>query len=156
MTQMRSRLSDVIAMVVLFLMATGAVMVFSAGANLGHELDLRRLYDFPGLRQIMFFPMAVTVLFAASLPSYRIWSLRSRWYACPTVWLLVVAIGLLVAVLVVGTVVNEARRWLRIPLGSITISFQPSEFAKWMMVFFLAAVGAAGIQWRSLRACIDR
>ena len=72
MSSVHSRLSNVIAMVILFLMATGAVMVFSAGANLGYEFDLRRFYDFPGLRQIMFFPIAVLVLFVASLPDYRI------------------------------------------------------------------------------------
>ena len=139
-----SRLADMIVMVILFLMATGAVMVFSAGANVGHEFDLRRFYDFPGLRQIMFFPIAVVVLFAASAPNYRIWSFRSRWYKCPTLWLLVLAIALLVAVLVpkLGTEINQARRWLRIPLGPVSISFQPSELAKWMMVFFLAAVCA--------------
>ena len=96
----------------------------------------------PGLRQIMFFPIAVVVLFVASVPDYRIWSLRSRWYKCPIVWLLVIAFGLLVAVLIAGTEINEARRWLRIPLGPVSISFQPSEFAKWTMIFFLAAVCA--------------
>lgn len=142
MSSVPSRLSNVIAMVILFLMATGAVMVFSAGANLGYEFDLRRFYDYPGLRQIMFFPIAVLVLFITSAPDYRTWSLRSRWYKCPIVWLLVIAFGLLIAVLIAGTEINEARRWLRIPLGPVSISFQPSEFAKWTMIFFLAAVCA--------------
>jgi len=140
MSSVRNRLSDVIAMVILFLMATGAVMVFSAGASLGYEFDLRRFYDFPALRQIMFFPIAVIALFAASTPDYRIWSIRSRWYKCPTVWLFVLAVGLLVAVLAVGKEMYGATRWLRIPLGPASISFQPSEFAKWIMLFFLAAV----------------
>jgi cell division protein FtsW len=140
----RSRLADVIAMVILFLMGTGAVMVFSAGANVGYEFDLRRFYDFPGLRQIMFFPIAVMVLFAASLPDYRFWGFPSRWYRCPTIWLLVLAMVLLGAVLVptLGTEINQARRWLRIPLGPVSMSFQPSELAKWTTVFFLAGVCA--------------
>ena len=144
MNEMRSRLADAIATVILFLMATGAVMVFSAGANLGHEFDLRRFYDFPGLRQIMFFPIAVVLLFAASTPDYRVWSFRSRWYKCPTVWLLILAVLLLIVVLVpsLGTEIHQARRWLRIPLGPVSISFQPSELAKWMMVFFLAGTCA--------------
>ena len=66
MSEGRSRLSDAIAIVILFLMATGAVMVFSAGANLGHEFDLRHFYDYPGLRQIMFFPMAVVTSIAVT------------------------------------------------------------------------------------------
>jgi cell division protein FtsW len=142
MSSVHNRLSNVIAMVILFLMATGAVMVFSAGASLGYEFDLRRFYDFPALRQIMFFPMAVVVLFAASLPDYRIWSLRSRWYMCPTIWLSVLALALLIAVLAVGKEMYGATRWLRIPLGPASVSFQPSEFAKWIMIFFLAAVCA--------------
>ncbi|MEN6427017.1 MAG: putative peptidoglycan glycosyltransferase FtsW [Phycisphaerales bacterium] len=142
MSSVRSRLSDVIAMVILFLMATGAVMVFSAGANLGYEFDLRRFYDFPGLRQIMFFPIAVVVLFVASLPDYRIWSLRSRWYKCPTVWFSVLALALLVAVFAIGTEMYGARRWLRIPLGPASVSFQPSEFAKWVVIFLLAGICA--------------
>lgn len=144
MNDAQRRLADAIAMVVLFLMATGAVMVFSAGASLGHEFDLRHFYDFPGLRQIMFFPVAVAVLFAASMPDYRFWRLRSHWYKCPTVWLLFLAIALVIAVLVpsLGTTVNQARRWLRIPLGPASISFQPSELAKWTMVFFMAGVCA--------------
>lgn len=143
MSSVRNRLSDVIAMVILFLMATGAVMVFSAGASLGYEFDLRRFYDFPALRQIMFFPIAVIVLFVASLPDYRIWSFRGRWYTCPTVWLLVLSFILLAAVFAVGTEMYGARRWLRIPLGPASVSFQPSEYAKWVMIFFLAAACSA-------------
>jgi cell division protein FtsW len=137
-SEARSRLADTIAMVTLFLMGAGAVMVFSAGANVGHEFDWRHLYDFPGLRQIIFFPIAVAILFAAATPDYRLWGFQSRWYKCPTVWLLALAIVLLVAVREVGPEVNEARRWLHIPLGPINVSFQPSELAKWMLLFFLA------------------
>jgi cell division protein FtsW len=41
-----------------------------------------------------------------------------------------------------GTQINQARRWLRIPLGPVSVSFQPSELAKWTMVFFLAGLCA--------------
>ena len=140
----RSRLADMIAIVVLFLMATGAVMVFSAGANLSYEFQWRRFYEYPGLRQIMFFPMAVVVLFTASVPDYRFWSYGSKWYKWPTLWLLVLALALLVLVLIpsVGAEINEARRWLHIPLGPVSVSFQPSELAKWTMVLFLAGACA--------------
>ncbi len=131
-----------IAMVVLFLMAAGAVMVFSAGANVGYEFDLRRFYEFPGLRQILFFPIAVLVLFLASAPSHQFWNLRDRWYKWPTVWLLFIACVLLVVAHVAGPEVNGARRWVRIPMGPASISFQPSELAKWMTIFFLAGMCA--------------
>ncbi len=144
MSEGRSRLADLIAMVILFLMAMGAVMVFSAGANLSYEFQWRRFYEYPGLRQIMFFPIAVVVLFVASLPKYAFWQYRDRWYKWPTFWLLGLAVVLLVLVLVpsIGTEINEARRWLRIPLGPISVSFQPSELAKWTMVGFMAGACA--------------
>lgn len=142
MSSVSSRLSNVIAMVVLFLMAAGAVMVFSAGANVGYEFDLRRFYEFPGLRQILFFPIAVLVLFLASAPSHQFWNLRARWYKWPTVWLLFIACVLLVVAHVAGPEVNGARRWVRIPMGPASISFQPSELAKWMTIFFLAGMCA--------------
>lgn len=144
MSEGRSRLADIIAVVILFLMAMGAVMVFSAGANLSYEFELRRFYEYPGLRQIMFFPIAVVALFAASLPNYVFWGYRERWYKWPALWLLVLAITLLVLVLIpsVGTEVNQARRWLRIPLGPASVSFQPSELAKWTMVCFMAGACA--------------
>ena len=144
MNDSRSRLADYIAVVIIFLMGVGAVMVFSAGANLSYELDLHRFYDFPGLRQIMFFPIAVVVLLSTSCVNYRWLRLRRPWWKSPVLWLLTVAVALLVLVLVpqFGTEVNEARRWLRISVGPASVSFQPSELAKWTMVFVLSALCA--------------
>lgn len=142
MSESRSRLADYIAVVIVFLMGVGAVMVFSAGANLSYELDLSRFYDFPGLRQIMFFPIAVVVLLVASCIDYRWFRIRQTWWKSPLTWLLLIAVALLGIVLVpqLGTEVNQARRWLRITIGPASVSFQPSELAKWTMVFVLAAV----------------
>ncbi len=150
-----SHLADYIAMVIIFLMGLGAVMVFSAGANLNYEFNLRRFYDFPGLRQIIFFPLAVVVLFLSSLVDYHWLQFRPKWWRSPVLWLLIVAIGLLAVVLVpqVGTTVNEARRWLRLRAGPVSISFQPSEFAKWTLIFFIAAActkfsSSMGLYWK--------
>lgn len=142
MNEQRSRLADYIAVVIVFLMGVGAVMVFSAGASLSYELDLSRFYDFPGLRQIMFFPIAVVVLLSASCIDYHWLRLRRAWWKSPVVWLLAIAVVLLALVLVpqLGTEVNQARRWLRISIGPASVSFQPSELAKWTMVFVLAAL----------------
>ncbi|MHC4792015.1 MAG: FtsW/RodA/SpoVE family cell cycle protein [Planctomycetota bacterium] len=130
-----------IAMVVILLMATGAVFVFSASANISQELNLQRFYDSPPLRQIIFFPLAVAVLYTLSRLNYRRFSLSSGWLKSPTSYLLILSIALLTIVLLpqFGTEINRARRWLRIPAGPISISFQPSELAKWSLIFFLAA-----------------
>ena len=130
-----------IEMVVLTLMAIGTVFVFSASANISQELDLQRFYDFPAMRQILFFPLACAILYAVSFFNYRRLSFAAGFFKSPLVYLLVISIALLILVLFpqFGTEINQARRWLRVPAGPIDISFQPSELAKWTIIFFLAA-----------------
>jgi len=122
-------------------MALGTVFVFSAGVNINQDIDLRRFYDFPALRQLLFFPLACVLLYAFSFFNYRSLTLTAGWFKSPLPYLLVISIALLILVLFpqFGTEINQARRWLRIPAGPITISFQPSELAKWVLIFFLAA-----------------
>jgi cell division protein FtsW len=130
-----------IAVVVMLLMAVGTVLVFSAGADINQEFTLERFYDFQPLRQILFFPLAVVVMYAASSVNYRRFGFEKGLLRSPTTYLLAVSVALLVLVLLprFGAEINQARRWLRIPAGPFTISFQPSELAKWAVVLFLAA-----------------
>jgi len=148
-TARNNQVSDSIAMVVVLLMAVGTVFVFSAGANISQEFDLERFYDYPGLRQILFFPLACLVMYAVSRCDYRRLSLANGWWRNPTSYLLVLSIVLLAIVLsqrlyptLPGLIpkVNQHYRWLRIPVGPIAVSFQPSELAKWAVIFYLAAV----------------
>ena len=133
-------LPNYIAMVSILLMAVGTVFVFSAGVNLSQDFDLQRFYDFPSLRQILFFPLAVLIMYTVSCFDYRRFSLKS-WFKSPTTYLLVLSLALLTLVLIpgIGIEKNYARRWLEIPAGQIRISFQPSELAKWSILIFLAA-----------------
>ena len=132
-------LADYIAMVAVLLMVIGTAFVFSAGANIGRDPDLRRFYEDTRLRQILFFLLACLVLYTVSHLNYRRFGLSNSWLKSPTSYLLVFSIALLILVLLpqFGTEINRARRWLRIPAGPVTISFQPSELAKWSLVFFL-------------------
>lgn len=141
--------ADCIAMVVVVLMAIGTVFVFSASASIGQEFDLQRFYDYPGLRQLLFFPLACLIMFTVSSINYRRFSLANGWFKSPTCYLLVLSIVLLIVVLSQKFFplfprfvpeINRHYRWLKIPLGSISMSFQPSELAKWAVVFFLAGV----------------
>lgn len=140
-----------IVIVVVCLMAIGTVFVFSASANISREIDLQKFYNYPSLRQIMFFPLACLIIFAVSYFDYRRFSfaavsIRDKkyggWLRSPTTYLLFLSIVLLILVLLpqFGMEINRARRWLRIPAGPVTISFQPSELAKWTIIFFLAGV----------------
>lgn len=137
-------------MIVVLLMAIGTVFVFSAGANIGLEIDLKRFYDYTSLRQIMFFPLACLVMYAASCFNYRRFSIDKGWLRNPLVYILGLSIILLIIVLAQRffsifppdgfvPLKNNHYRWIKIPLGPISISFQPSELAKWATVFFLAA-----------------
>ena len=128
-------------MVVILLMAIGTVFVFSAGSNISQKLDLQKFYDFTVLRQILFFPLACVVLYIVSFINYRRFALTTGWLKSPTTYLLLFSLTLLTIVLFpqFGTEINRARRWFRIPAGQIFISFQPSELAKWALIFFLAA-----------------
>jgi len=141
--------SDSIAMVVVLLMAVGTVFVFSASANIGQEVDLQRFYEYASLRQILFFPLACIVMYFFSCFNYRKLSLANGWRRNPTIYLLIISIVLLAIVLSQRIYpmlprlippINRHYRWLRIPMGPIAISFQPSELAKWAIVFFVAAV----------------
>ena len=127
-------------MVVVLLMALGTVFVFSAGVNISQEFNLQRFYDSPPLRQILFFPLACAVLYTVSFFNYRNLNLTDSLFKSPLSYLLVLSITLLILVLFprFGTEIHQARRWFRFGLGPATISFQPSELAKWSLVFFLA------------------
>jgi cell division protein FtsW len=140
-TTTNSSNADYIAIVIILLMAVGTVFVFSADVNISQEFDLLKFYDFPALRQIFFFPLAIVIMYTVSCINYRRFSLSSGWFKSPTAYLLVLSIALLILVLFprFGAEINYVRRWFKIPLGPVRISFQPSELAKWSLVFFLAA-----------------
>jgi cell division protein FtsW len=122
-------------------MAIGTVFVFSASANVNQKLNLYQFYNYHYLRRVIFFPLAVIIMYVFSYLDYRHLRLKADWFKSPVVYLLALSIVLLMLVLVphIGIEINRARRWLRIPLGPVSISFQPSELAKWLLFFFLAA-----------------
>ncbi|MHC4625452.1 MAG: FtsW/RodA/SpoVE family cell cycle protein [Planctomycetota bacterium] len=139
---------DCVAMVVILLMAIGAVFVFSASADVGQEFELRRFYQYTGLRQILFFPTACGVMYFFSCVDYHRLSLANGWWRNPTIYLLLLSIVLLAVVLLQRFypvfpqwfVPAKVRfRWINVPLGPISVSFQPSELAKWAVIFFVAA-----------------
>jgi len=132
-------LSYYIAVVVVILMAIGTVFVFSASANVGFDIELQHFYDLPSLRQIIFFPLAILIMFLFARLDYHKLQLGNDLKKSPAVWLLATSVVLLMLVLVpkFGTEINQARRWFHINLGFMKLSFQPSELAKWATLFFM-------------------
>jgi cell division protein FtsW len=126
--------------IVIVLMAIGTVFVYSAGATVTGGYDLSRFYDSTVLKQLVFFPLAVGVMYAVSRVPYQWYRLEpGRGGRSLTPYLLVVSLLLLAAVMIWGVERNFSRRWLDIAPGPTYVSFQPSELAKWVMIIFLAA-----------------
>ncbi|MHC4265184.1 MAG: FtsW/RodA/SpoVE family cell cycle protein [Planctomycetota bacterium] len=141
-------MSDPIAMVVIVLMGIGTVFVFSAAANLSQTIDLQKFYEDLRLRQIIFFPLAIILMFAFSMLKYQKLSFQKGLFKSPVLYLLVLTIAVVAIVSSqrffpflpnIVPPINQHFRWLKIPIGPVTISFQPSELAKWTLIIFLAA-----------------
>ena len=116
----------VLLLVTLGLVAFGLVMVYSATsapAALGGGDPTRYL-----ARQGAYALIGLVLLVVAARVDYRVW----RRFA-PS--LLVVTLGLCIAVLVFGTPINGAKRWLT--FGPAV--FQPSELAKLALAVWAAA-----------------
>lgn len=116
-----------LVLVTLGLVAFGLVMVFSASSGRAAvNADDPASYL---KRQATYAALGLVALAVLSRVDFRV----MRRLGGP---LLLTAFVLLVAVLVMGTTVNGARRWL--PLG--VIDFQPSELAKLALAVWLAAL----------------
>jgi cell division protein FtsW len=127
-------------LITLTLMAIGTVFVFSAGANVGGQYEWKRFYEFTTLKQLLFFPAAVAIMYLVSLIDFRHFSLqRNSIWKSIIPYLLVISVILLIVVLIFGQERNYSKRWLFISLGSMSLSFQPSELSKWVIIIFLAA-----------------
>ncbi len=122
-----TRLQVGIIVVVGVLTVVGLGATLSASSVAGLEQAQDGLYFFK--RQAIGVGIGVVALVAASLIPYRVY----RRFAWP---IFLVTVALLVAVLVVGTRIYGATRWL--PLGPL--SFQPSELAKFAVVALLSAL----------------
>jgi len=139
-------IANMTACLAVTLMALGVVFVFSSSARIDVEYDFSRFYTYPEFRQVVFFLASILILFGLALINYKILAFGGSnwksWLLNPSVWLVFVSIVLLIIVLIpaFGIEINNARRWLRIPLGPLAINFQPSELAKWSLVLFVPAV----------------
>lgn len=128
------------------LMVLGMVMVYSASVTVaGAQLDLARWHASP-LRQSVFALAGFGgMVFAAHL-GYAFFAWRSR---ADGLWLMalwLMAAGLLIVVLIPGIGAERlgAQRALVVLRHPISISFQPSEFAKLVLVIWLSALLSRG------------
>ena len=123
------------------LVGLGVTMIYSASGNLTGTSDSWKFWQDPGLKQLVFVPPALILMWLASHVPYRLWRIQKHWYLSPTVWLFIITVGLLAAVLVapasLAPRINGAKRWFKLGGG---FSLQPSELAKVAVVLLLAAL----------------
>ena len=111
------------------LLGTGLSFIYSASWR-GEEAGIVGAWF---SRQIWWAALGAVVAAALAAVDYRFW-IRSAW------WLYLATLGMLALVLVAGTKVYGAYRWLNV----FGVLVQPSEFAKVALVVVLARVLGGG------------
>ena len=122
------------------LMCLGVAMVYSASVTVaGAEMDWRQWWATP-LRQCFFAMFGFLGMLFAAHCDYRwlAWERRREAWLVGLLYLL--ALGGLVAVQIIGRETFGARRALIVLRHPFTLSFQPAELAKIVMVIWLAAL----------------
>ena len=122
------------------LIVFGLLMVFSTSGTLAAHAFESSTYFLA--RQGVWFLLGIAVMLASSVVPYRVLSSPIVAYA-----LVLVSAALLVATLL-SRDVHGAQRWIFFH----GFSFQPSEFAKWAFIGFLAySVSSRGEELKTLR-----
>jgi cell division protein FtsW len=138
----RPRCDGLVIFVIGTLMALGAVMVYSASISVrGSQFDWRHWWSTP-LRQSVFALLGFLAMLYFAHLDYRLWAWEQRrdgWWSGA---LLILAVGLLLVVLIPGVGASRlgAQRSLVLFTRPFPLSFQPAEFAKVVMVVWLAAL----------------
>lgn len=121
-------------LIAISLLMFGVIMVSSAGLSINPDRTFT-LSDVLLGRPMMLAMLAVAMLLIGStIPVERIY--HARGLASPIPWIVLASVVLLLLVHVpgIGREVNGAKRWVELgPIG-----FQPSEIAKWGILFVLA------------------
>ena len=115
-----------LVLIVLFLVITGILAIFSAGAA---KCSMQGLPPyFFAARQFVWFLLGLAAMYIISKVNYKVLDKLSL----PFGWVIVLLLG---AVHLWGTAANGAQRWLAIG----PVQFQPSEAAKLAVIMLLAS-----------------
>jgi cell division protein FtsW len=113
---------------VLLLLVLGLVMVLSASSptSLSESGTSYKYFS----KQLIFAVLGLIAMYFISKIDYRFYQ---KFY----IHAYILSILLLIAVLLVGKTVNNAKRWIYV---TETLSFQPSELVKFCMIIFFAGI----------------
>ena len=113
---------------ILLLLAIGLVMVLSASSP-SALAESGNSYSYFS-KQLLFAILGIVAMFFISKIDYRFYQkfYKHAW------WISLLLLG---AVMAIGTEVNGAKRWIKV---TETLSFQPSEMVKFLMIIFYAGI----------------
>ena len=113
---------------ILLLLSIGLIMVLSASSPsaLSESGDSYKYFN----KQLLFAVLGIVAMCVISKIDYRFYQkfYKQSWW---------ISLILLIFVMLVGKTVNEAKRWIYI---TDTLSFQPSEIVKFLMIIFYAGI----------------
>ncbi len=116
-------------LIILTFIVIGVIMIYSASAITSYW-DPYQLDEFFYLkRQLFSLGIGLVAMILGMKIDYRVW--RERIY-----WILGLVVLLLGAVLVIGSTIKGAQRWIRIP--GVGFNLQPAEVAKILVSFVMA------------------
>jgi cell division protein FtsW len=118
----------VIWSIVAFLVVLGMLAVYSSTGTLAYTAFEGKTSYFL-FKQISFIVVGVGIIYFTHLADYRIFSKVA-------LWLYIVSIPLLLYTLFFGASLNEASRWIKVPV--INLTFQTSDFARLALFMYLA------------------
>ena len=116
---------------ILWLAGFGLLMI--ASASMGQAVGNPNYLPFTVVKQVVFLCAGYIVMHWMA-NHFRLDFLRSRGFSHWAIWM-----GVALLACLMFSSVNGARAWIRLPVGSLDISIQPSEFTKIMVILIVAA-----------------
>ncbi len=123
----RTRGDKVIWAIVVLLTMMSLLAVYSSTGTLAYKLS--RSTESYLFKQVMFIAIGVLFIYFAHLVNYTFYSRASQ-------ILFIISIPLLIYTLMFGTNLNDANRWIRLPI--INLTFQTSDLAKLALFMYLS------------------
>jgi len=124
---MLKKMDKILLITSTILFVIGLVMVFSA-SNVASFMKFKKTAYYFFNRQLLFLVVGIIV-------SIVIVNFNTKVYGYASWFVVLVLIGFLIAVLIYGKMINQARSWINIVGG---IKFQPSEFVKVASIVWMA------------------
>ncbi|MBK8623745.1 MAG: cell division protein FtsW [Saprospiraceae bacterium] len=119
----------VVWLIVALLILFSLLVVYSTSGSVVYKMNAGSSTEYYLVRQLVFIAMGATLMYLA----YR---LHYMFYAKIAPILMIIAVPLLVYTFLFGVEINDAARWIKIPI--LDMSFQTSDFAKLALILYVA------------------